>query len=69
MRDWLKDLRIKSGLTQREAAIRLGLSVSYYAMIETGQRMPDMSLSMMEKIADLFHVSVLFIADKEKSKP
>lgn len=69
MRKYLKEIREKAGLSQLECANRLDISESYYNMIEAGKRMPDMSLSMMEKIADLFHVSVLFIADKEKSKP
>ena len=69
MRKYLKEIREKAGLSQLEYAKRLDISESYYNMIEAGKRMPDMSLSMMEKIADLFHVSVLFIADKEKSKP
>ena len=58
MRDWLKKLRVKKGLTQGETAKALFVSQQYYSMIEKGQRQVDLSLLMANKISNLFGVSL-----------
>jgi len=37
-RIWLRDIRVKMKLSQREAAEKMGISQQYYAMIEVGER-------------------------------
>lgn len=54
-----KQLRIEHGLSQEEAAVRLGCSRSRVGMYETGKREPD--FEMMEKIADLFNVDMSYL--------
>ncbi len=38
MRGWLKDIRIKKGMTMKSVADKAGLSESYYNQIENGVR-------------------------------
>ena len=38
MREWLKKVREKMGLTQHEVAKAAGISQSYYAAVEIGTR-------------------------------
>ena len=38
MRDWLKEIRKRKGMTQRDAAIASGICRSYYSAIEEGTR-------------------------------
>jgi len=54
-----KELRITNGMTQTEAAKKLGISRSTIGMYETGAREPD--FKTLEKIADLFHVNVDYL--------
>jgi transcriptional regulator with XRE-family HTH domain len=55
----LTKLRKEYNLTQEELANKLGVSRSTYAQYEFGRRHPDFSL--LEKIADLFGVSIDFL--------
>lgn len=41
MRTWLKDYRIKTGLTQEQIALLSGISRSYYTHIEQGTKTPS----------------------------
>lgn len=65
MRDWLKNLRIRNQKTQKEVAVELDISESYYNMIENGERQPDMNLSIMKRLSETFQVSLQFIVDEE----
>lgn len=40
MRDWLKDLRIESGLTQKDIANKVDIATTTYASYEQGWRNP-----------------------------
>lgn len=66
MRNWLKTLRENRGLSQDKLANALGINRVYYNMIENGKRQADMSLSLMQKIADFFELSLDDIAELEK---
>lgn len=66
MRQYLKDLRLKKGLSQTVVSEKIGITQSYYNMIESGQRQEDMSLSLIDKLAEVFDVSVLYIVEQEK---
>lgn len=51
MREFLKDLRKERGLSQDEISKRIGLTQSFYSMIETGERVERMNLDMAVKLA------------------
>ena len=68
MRHWLKKLRTENGLTQQEIADKLNIAPNYYNMIENGGRQKDINLSLVTKLAELFDVSVEWIAEQEKER-
>ena len=68
MREWLKEIRTKKGLTQKEAATLLNIAQSYYNMVETGERQQKMTLDIANKISKVFDVPIEFILKKENEK-
>lgn len=50
----LKSKRTLKGWEQKEVASRVGITVAYYSMIESGKRVPR--YEVMEKIADVYGV-------------
>lgn len=62
-RQLLITLRKKAKLTQQDVAEKLGITRSFYGMIETGDRNPTLDLA--RKIAGLFNVDIeeLFFND------
>lgn len=52
MREFLRDLRKERKLSQDEIAKRMGLTQSFYSMIETGERVERMSLETAMKLAN-----------------
>lgn len=65
MREYLKRLREKSNLSQLKTAQKLDISESYYSLIESGDRQTDMSLSIMQKLAEAFNVPLEYIVEQE----
>ncbi|MCM1225699.1 MAG: helix-turn-helix domain-containing protein [Lachnospiraceae bacterium] len=61
----LKELRIKSGLTQQEMADKLNISRSSIGMYENGEREP--SFELLELIADYFNVDMNYLLGKKES--
>jgi transcriptional regulator with XRE-family HTH domain len=53
----IRALRIRSGLSLKEAANRLGISTSSLSKIETG--ITDVNLSRLEQIADIYSVKLV----------
>lgn len=71
MRDWLKEARLKNGLTMKELADKLSLSESYYNYIEKGMRQKDMDLSLVSGISKALGVplkKILIEEEKLRSK-
>ena len=60
----LSALRRQRGLTQAELAARLGISKSAVSMYERGNREPE--LELLERMADLFEVSVSSLLGREE---
>lgn len=54
-----KQSRENAGLTQKEAAISLGVSVQAVSYWETGSRLP--SIEKLIQMADLYHVSTDYL--------
>lgn len=66
MRDWLKDLRIQSGLSQKQMGEKLGISESYYCTIESGERQKRMDIMLASSLATLFGISVAEVCEYER---
>ena len=61
----LKDLRMKSNITQRQFAEILKVSAGTVGNWESGTREPD--LVMLKKIANYFNVSTDYLLDNENN--
>lgn len=59
----LKELRLKSGMTQLELAMRIGVSKSSINMYERGEREPG--LETVERIADCFGVNLDYLCGRD----
>lgn len=67
MRTYLKTIREEKGLSQQQTAEKIGISQNYYSMIENGERQKKLDLPIVTKLAELFNVSIEWIAEQEKS--
>lgn len=67
MRSYLKNLREKNNLSQQSVAYFLGISQQYYNMIERGERQKKMDIELMQKLAEVFGVSVEYIIEQENA--
>lgn len=66
LRKWLKSLREKNELSQSNIAEKLGITQNYYSMIESRERQKDLDLSIAIKLAEIFNISIDYIAKQEK---
>ncbi len=60
----LKEIRINSGLTQKELARQLGIKQQQYSRYEVGEN--DITLKMFLKILEICHLKINL--EKAKSK-
>lgn len=51
MRPWLVNIRVAAKMSQQRVADNAGISQSYYAAIETGQRGKPLAVPVAKKIA------------------
>lgn len=65
-REYLKQLRTEKGMTLQEVALTFGISRQYYHMIENGECQKRMDLTLVQKIADLFGVTLEWVAEQEQ---
>lgn len=56
MRNQLKLLRTTKGLQQKDVARAIGVTTSYYGMIEVGSRKPSLIIAL--KLAKFFNIPV-----------
>lgn len=68
MREWLKTLRKDNGLTAAELAEKLGISESYYCLIENGERQKKMDIVLVTRIAEVLNKSIVEIINLENGK-
>lgn len=59
----LKELRVKKGLPQNEAAKDIGVSQAAYCFFENGLKVP--SVGVLCRIADYYDVSLDYICERE----
>ncbi len=64
IKERLKRLRKENGVSQKEVADYLGVSVSAYSNYEQGIREP--SLDMLLKLSDFFDTTCDYLLGKEK---
>lgn len=62
----LKELRIQSGLTQKQLADQIGITKSVISFYELRERTP--SPEVLVKLASVFHVSADYLLGIEKVK-
>lgn len=67
MRKWLKTLRDKNSLTQRDLADLLNISQNYYCNIENGVKQVDLNLSTASKLSDIFNIPLSTIRNYEEA--
>lgn len=65
MRNYLKSLREAGNKSQQNVADKIGITRQYYSSIENGDRQTDMSLSIMQKLAEAFNVPLEYIVEQE----
>lgn len=56
MREFLRDFRKERKLSQDDIAKRMGLTQSFYSMIETGERVERMNLEMAINLANVLGI-------------
>lgn len=66
MRDWLSEVRSNLGLTLAQMGERLGISESYYLMIEQGKRQRKMDVALITKLSDVSGLSLDEIVKREE---
>jgi transcriptional regulator with XRE-family HTH domain len=63
----LKDLREDADLNQKNIADILGITQQQYSLYETGER--EIPFHLVIILADYYHVSLDYIADRNDSSP
>jgi len=58
MRGWLKAARENKGYTMKQVAEKLGISESYYSLIESGERQKRMDMMLATGLSSALGVSV-----------
>lgn len=57
MAGWVKELRARTGMTQKQLGERCGVSTQYVTYIETGRRCPGRPVViLMRQISDVIHM-------------
>ncbi len=64
-RGYLRSLRSSNGYSQQDVANVLGMTRQNYSLIEQGKRQQDISLTLLEKLAQCFHMSIKDLIEAE----
>ena len=64
MRDWMEKARKGCGFTMKVTATKLGISESYYSMIERGERQQNLDIALAAKMSSVFGVSLEYIVNQ-----
>lgn len=65
MRNWLKELRERKGITQNDISKKLGITQCAYSLLETGKRQSKMSIETAQKLAAVFDVPIEYVLENE----
>lgn len=66
MREWLKKLRVEKEMTMSEMAEKLGISESYYCLIENGERQKRMDISLISKLSNVLEIPIAELVNLEE---
>lgn len=66
LREWLKKSRKDKGITMSDISEKLGISESYYCLIENGERQKRMDISLLIKLADILEIPITEIVNLEE---
>ena len=66
MRAWLEEARCKKGLNYRQMGEALGISESYYYMIEKQERQKRMDIALVSKLSSVLGMPISVIAAYEQ---
>lgn len=67
MRDWMGMARKGCGYTMKVAATKLGISESYYSMIERGERQQNLDIALAAKMSSVFGIPLEYIINQENA--
>ena len=67
MREWLKIIRKKHGLLQKEVAKMANISPQYYCYIEAGERGDKLPVNTAKKIAEVLQFNWQLFYEKNAS--
>lgn len=68
MRSWLKTTRKEKGLTLSDVATIVGISESYYCLIENNERQKSMDISLMSKLSSALGIPISEIVRLEQKE-
>ena len=68
MRSWLVNARTSKGLTQAQIAEKIGITESYYCMIENGDRQKKMDITLAAKLSTILEIPISEIVEIEKGE-
>lgn len=68
MREWLKSARERRGLTMKAMSEALGISESYYSLIEAGERQKRLDFSLVVRLATVLEMSLQTVAENEDAR-
>jgi DNA-binding XRE family transcriptional regulator len=66
MRQWMKEMREKNGITQAQMGERLDISEAYYSYIESGDRQKNLDLTLAVKLSVIFGIPIQQIVEFER---
>ena len=66
MREWLKTARNEKGITMADMADKLGISESYYCLIENGDRQKKMDIELLIRLSLILEISKSRILEYEQ---
>lgn len=66
MRGWLKTTRNEKGITMAEMAEMLGISESYYCLIESGERQKKMDIELLIRLSSTLGIPKTKILEYEQ---
>ena len=67
MRTWLIKMREKHNLSQQDVANKLDITRQYYGLIENGERQKRMDITLAQKLADIFGITIEDIGRYEEN--
>lgn len=65
MRTYLLRLRESAGFTKKEMSVKLGISESYYNLIEKGERQTPLNINVLNRLSEILNISMDELAKDE----